>query len=240
MLFYIWMPQLFTLLNPFNEKEFEASKQTIVDIKVRDSTGKTYQVEVQIQIHAALPERMIYTWGSIFQEQLQEGESFEKLQPLISLWILGGKLNHTSAHYHHHFQLWDTKRKTCLSQHCSIHVVELGKWRKKANLTEEEQWLYCLKEASKWTELPPTLNNPDITEAMKIVRTITEKEQEWDRYQARKQHLHLMATIIEERNKMVEKAEKAEKEKQLAQKAHLEAEQQIQQLLERLKMLENG
>ena len=217
-----------TLLNPYTEKEFEDSKQTIVDIKAVDGKGNIYQIEVQIQSHAALPERMVYTWSSIFQTQLKEGQSFSTLKPLISIWFLQGKLKHTAPSYHHHFQLWDTEHKACLTQHCSIHVLELAKWELKEHLSEEEQWLYFLKEASNWTVLPSVLQNPDLLEAMSIMRTITEKELEWDRYMARKTYLHVMATMTEEQEKIARERDQmvVERDQMAAERDQMAAEAQ--------------
>ncbi len=36
-----------TILNPYNEKEFEDDKLSIVDIKAKDSTGALFIIEVQ-------------------------------------------------------------------------------------------------------------------------------------------------------------------------------------------------
>ena len=93
------------VLNPFNEKEFEDDKMTIVDIKAMDEHGKIYQIEVQIKNHSALPERMIFTWSEIFGAQLKEGEGFSTLQPVIAIWLMRGALANTPEGFHHRFQL---------------------------------------------------------------------------------------------------------------------------------------
>ena len=38
------------ILNPYNEREFYSDKLTIVDVKVKDEKGTTYQVEIQLAI----------------------------------------------------------------------------------------------------------------------------------------------------------------------------------------------
>jgi len=39
------------ILNPYNEKEFQNDKLSIIDIKATDEAGAFYQIEVQISIY---------------------------------------------------------------------------------------------------------------------------------------------------------------------------------------------
>ena len=38
------------ILNPYNDKEFQTDKLTVVDVKARDKGGKTYQIEIQLKL----------------------------------------------------------------------------------------------------------------------------------------------------------------------------------------------
>ena len=136
------------ILNPYNEREFYSDKLTIVDVKARDEQGRTYQVEIQLAVFSYLPERMLYTWSDIYQSQLQSGEPFSALRPVISIWILTPNLFPESPAFHHHFQLVDQENEKRLSEHCSIHVLELEKWRYSEALNAEDYWLYFFKEAA--------------------------------------------------------------------------------------------
>ena len=149
------------ILNPYNEREFYSDKLTIVDVKARDEEGRTYQVEIQLAVFSYLPERMLYTWSDIYQSQLQSGEPFSALRPVISIWMLTENLFSESFAFHHHFQLVDQANEKRLSEHCSIHVLELEKWRYSEALNAEDYWLYFFKEAENWKELPEIINTPE-------------------------------------------------------------------------------
>ncbi|MCP4294042.1 MAG: Rpn family recombination-promoting nuclease/putative transposase [Proteobacteria bacterium] len=58
------------ILNPYNDKEFESDKLTVVDVKAEDDSGKQYQIEVQLSVYKSLPERMLYGWSSLYQSTL--------------------------------------------------------------------------------------------------------------------------------------------------------------------------
>ncbi len=173
------------ILNPYNEKEYLSDKLTIVDIKARDATNNTYQVELQLNIFPYLPERMLYCWSDIYGAQIQSGQDYHKLQPSISIWLLGENLFNDSDCYHHHFQMADLEQQRVLSPHCAIHVLELEKWRRHHNLEAKDQWMYFFRDADKWEALPTELDTEEMRQAMAILKRFSEKEQDYHLYQAR-------------------------------------------------------
>ena len=98
------------------------------------------QPDKEIRKPASLPERILYTWSDIYQSQLQSGEPFSELHPVISIWMLTENLIPESPAFHHRFQLVDQENQKRLSEHCSVHVLELEKWRYPETLKTEDQW----------------------------------------------------------------------------------------------------
>src|SRR5687767_9255982 len=75
-----------TIVNPYNERDFEGQRLTVVDVKARDAAGVTYQVEIQLANHAALAPRMLYTWASVYTHGFAAGQEFAELRPAVSIW----------------------------------------------------------------------------------------------------------------------------------------------------------
>lgn len=75
------------ILNPFNEREFESDKLSVVDVKARDVQKRWYQIEIQLALHAELPERMLYTWSTRYHGMLRKGEDFTALRPVAAIWL---------------------------------------------------------------------------------------------------------------------------------------------------------
>src|SRR5947207_10220703 len=73
------------LLNPFNEKETSDDKLSIVDLKARDQSGRQFNVEMQMLTEWVFPNRVLYYWGRLHGQQLQEGVDYKELQPTISI-----------------------------------------------------------------------------------------------------------------------------------------------------------
>ena len=85
------------LLNPYNERNFITDKLSVVDVKARQVNDEHIQIEVQLNAHPALSERMLFTWAAIYRSQIQKGQNYSDLNPVISIWLVGDTLfKHTT------------------------------------------------------------------------------------------------------------------------------------------------
>ena len=216
------------ILNPYNEREFYKDKLTIVDIKAKDENETAYQIEIQLLVFSYLPERMLYTWSDIYQSQLTSGEKFSELRPVISIWLLTENLFHQRPAYHHHFQMLDEANHQRLSEHCSIHTLELEKWQFSETLNPEGEWLYFFKEAENWRELPEIINTPKMRQAMAVLERFSEKEANYHLYQARQ-------NAIREEKTRQQLLEEAMREKEEAVREKEEEKAKNKRLMELLK-----
>ena len=218
------------ILNPYNEKEFHSDKLTIVDIKVKDTQERSYQIEVQLAVFTYLPDRMLYTWSDIYQSQLNSGDDFDQLKPVVSIWLLGENLLKQSSGYHHHFQAYDPVNKIRLSDHFSIHILELAKWQKKSDvLDKEDQWFYFFKNAKHWDQLPNELDNLEMRQAMQVLTRFSEKEKAYHLYQSRQNALRDEATKKHLLEKAERKMKEAERQKEEAERKREEAERKVEE-----------
>ncbi len=221
------------ILNPYNEREFLTDKLTIVDVKAKDEEGIVYQLEIQLDIYPHLPERMLYTWANLYKTQLQAGKKFTELAPAISIWMLTGTMFSTDQAYHHQFQAYDQQNKTLLSNHFSIHILELNKWEAKEVLSGEDQWLHFFKDAKHWFELPENMNTAEMRQAMAVLERFSEEERQYHLYQARENAIREELTKQALLDEAYQKLDKALEQKQEALEREQEAERQKQEALQR-------
>src|SRR5438105_1703397 len=80
------------LLNPFNPKEAGDDKLSILDIKARDQSGRQFNIEMQMVAHRYYEKRILYYCAKVYQQQLHEGDDYNKLQPTISISFLNHQL----------------------------------------------------------------------------------------------------------------------------------------------------
>ena len=58
------------ILTPFLEKEFEEDKLAILDLRLRDTDGRHYNLEMQTTAFQSLPSRLVYYLCGMHSEQL--------------------------------------------------------------------------------------------------------------------------------------------------------------------------
>src|ERR1700687_817704 len=59
-----------TLLNPYNPRNFQADKLSILDIKAKGKDGKRFNIEIQIADEKSYDKRALYYWAKLYTEQL--------------------------------------------------------------------------------------------------------------------------------------------------------------------------
>jgi len=101
------------ILSPFLLSRSICEKESIMDVKVKDSSGRMYDVEIQTSTPAAFWSRMTFYNNSMYNEQIGASEKYESLQPTTVIALLkdhlyekkekvqkGDKLHHYSLVVH--------------------------------------------------------------------------------------------------------------------------------------------
>jgi predicted transposase/invertase (TIGR01784 family) len=176
-----------TLVNPTNDQLRLDDKETAVDVRACDASGATFQVDVQVVVHPALAERMLFNWATIYNRQLKHGEKYDHLKPLTSIWVLRRNLWKIDMLHHHHFEVWDRNAGLTLSNHFSIHTLELGKWESGGAAPEGEAlWMQFLRDARTWQTLPALLADlPHMRHAMTVLKRFSDDDIEHLNYLSR-------------------------------------------------------
>lgn len=114
--------------NPFNLKDYESDKKTILDIKATDEMDRTYDVEIQTANEQAFPERMLYYWAQLFADRLSSGDGYEQLRPVVSIVLTRFPLFRELEDLHNVFNIAAEKDpKVLLTRHFEMHTLELTK-----------------------------------------------------------------------------------------------------------------
>ena len=93
------------ILNPFNDKDTETDKETILDIKARDTLDRQYNVEMEMCPSWTFPSRALYYWAVLHAGQLAVGEGYELLRPTFSICFVNRPLFPALPDYHLEFRL---------------------------------------------------------------------------------------------------------------------------------------
>jgi predicted transposase/invertase (TIGR01784 family) len=191
------------ILNPYNEKEFQDDKLSIIDIKATDETGAFYQIEVQISIYRWLAERMLFNWATIYHSQLTSGQDYTQLKPTTSIWLLEDTLfspeseEEMNKYLHLNFKPYDKNVMIYLSNHLDIHVLQLPFFRKEQIIKDDkDRWLYFFKEGQnlELDNLPENLKTKEILKAMETLNHFSNDQKAYLLYQDRLEATRVAST----------------------------------------------
>ena len=138
-------------LNPYTDKEYDDTKQSIMDIKVETQKGEIIDIEMQIQNVDNYRKRSLFYWANMYIDQIHQGESYHELKKCVVINITNFNLITETEKYHSIFHIKEKAEDILLLEDLEIHYLELSKLPDKQNagdLTPLEQWLYFLRDAA--------------------------------------------------------------------------------------------
>ena len=128
------------ILTPFNYKENNEDKETIVDVKCITHSGTVVIIEIQLQGNSRFPERILYYWASNYSKLLKHGEKYDALTPVISINLLNFNLD-DADNIHSCYMIYEMNNKKLLTDHLQIHIIELKKFKYNILKSDLNCWL---------------------------------------------------------------------------------------------------
>jgi len=153
--------------------EIPEFKRTIADVKCKDSKGRAFIVEMQMNWTDSFKQRLLFGTSQAFVKQLGKGQDYHLLQPVYGLGIVAEIYEKTIPEWYHHYQL--VKKGTAdgdIIDHLQLIFIELPKFpvhspdEKKLRLL----WLRFLREIDENTTTvsQELLDVPEIAQAVKL------------------------------------------------------------------------
>ncbi|MGE0083691.1 MAG: Rpn family recombination-promoting nuclease/putative transposase [Desulfococcaceae bacterium] len=122
-----------------------------LDIRALDSSGKEYDIEIQVRRYENYPKRSLYYLCKLYGDQLKSGDDYGELHPVIGIHFLDYRQFPEHAGFHYHFRLRD---RDCpdlvLTDDLSLHIFELRgieKHMKEMKMTDLLEWLHFFNHA---------------------------------------------------------------------------------------------
>ena len=175
------------VLNPFNPKTFAADKRSIIDIKAVAHNDRTFVIEFQVGKHTAFVNRTLYLCAKTYCLQLNEGDDYELLLPVITIILTRFLLFQELKKLHNTF--WLTAQddpEFVLTKDMQFHTLELVQ-SKLAQLPTIKKplrhWLEFFYHSDKKSEaemktlLPANQVAPEIEEAYQAYLRFTQNEE---------------------------------------------------------------
>jgi len=178
------------LLNPYNNKEHQSDRLSILDIKATDEKGRQYNIEMQITDQVYYNQRALYYWSRLYTSQLQEGDAFVDLKKTISINVLNFDYFDEEPTYHNVFKVLHAESHKSYFEDLELHFIELHKFDDEVShiKTTLDRWVKFLKKAHHYDKatFPAELKvEPAIEKAFFSLNTLSLDKEEREIYEAR-------------------------------------------------------
>ena len=117
-----------TLMNPYNPKNFQNDKLSILDIKAKNKDGVRFNIEMQITDEDDYDKRALYYWAKLYTEQLESAQDYSALSKTIGIHILNFTSIPDSQKYHNVFTPLELDTNISYFADFELHTIELSKF----------------------------------------------------------------------------------------------------------------
>ena len=151
-------------LSPEQVPENPVKKNSIVDVKCKDNSGRIFIVEMQMLWTDDFMQRIVFNAGKAYIRQLDRNKSYNLLQPVYSLAILNQNFDHLTEEFFHHYSIVNKENSDEVIEGLEFVLIELEKF-KPEKWTDRKMavlWLRFLKEVGEgMKKLPDELADND-------------------------------------------------------------------------------
>jgi predicted transposase/invertase (TIGR01784 family) len=172
-----------TILNPYQAPKLAGLKESTLDIKAKDEKGHEFIVEMQVEKDLGFQKRVVYYSSKAYTQQLDKGQAYHKLKPVIFLGILDFSIFEHESHFSRHLIL-NLENQSHDLKDLEFNFIELLKFTK----TESElnsisdKWIYFIKNADDFDHIPEHANTAALKHAYQIATQHTWTKEELDVY----------------------------------------------------------
>ena len=167
------------------EKVHIEDKFSRLDVKARTSNKEIINIEIQLKNEYNMIQRSLYYWSKLYEEQLGDGDRYDKLCRTVCINILDFKYLKNDR-FHNGYRLKEIETNEELTDIEEIHFIEIPKL-KKLNSEEEvvdmlEGWVEFLRDPESEVVRKLEMSNSEIREAKDKLYKLSMDEKERELY----------------------------------------------------------
>ncbi len=174
------------------EKEYIDDKFSRLDVKAKTSNNEIINIEIQLKNEYNMIQRSLYYWSKLYEEQLTEGDRYDKLCRTVCINILDFKYLKNDR-FHNGYRLKEIKTNEELTDLEEIHFIEIPKLKK---LEKSEEVVDLLEGCVEFLRDPESevvrkleMSNKEIREAKDELYRLSRDSKERELYFMREKSL---------------------------------------------------
>jgi predicted transposase/invertase (TIGR01784 family) len=219
------------IINPNLPPKVENLKDTYLDVTAKLDDGTLVIIEILVLNVQYSGNRVLYNAATTYAFQLQRGEGYRMLKPLIALTITDFEMFRNSPNLISRFVYKEVESNLNYPEDAmNLVFIELPKFHKEASQLETltDKWIYFMKYARILSEVPETIDSvPEIHKAFDLANQARLSREEVEVYERKEQFIHdQQGAII----KAVEEARQAARQERIRKETLAIARQLLSQL----------
>jgi predicted transposase/invertase (TIGR01784 family) len=164
------------IINPNLPPRVEGLKDTYLDVKAKLADGTLVIIEMQVLNVESFGKRVLYNAAKTYAFQLQKGEGYRMLKPVIALTLTDFEMFPNSEQLISRFIYKEANTNLIYTDNnIELVFVELPKFTKEVHQLETlaDKWIYFMKYARTITDVPPVMDSvPEIHQAFGIANQV--------------------------------------------------------------------
>lgn len=172
------------IINPNLPPKITGLKDTYLDVKARLADGTLVIIEMQVLNVESFGKRVLYNAAKTYASQLQKGQGYRMLKPVIALTLTDFEMFENSDRLISRFVYKEeTTNLKYTDNNMELVFIELPKFTKELSQLETlaDKWIYFMKYANTLTQVPQTMDIvPEIHQAFDIANQVNLNPDELD------------------------------------------------------------
>ena len=196
-----------TIVDPYTIPLIKGMKDTYVDVKAVLNDGTQVIIEMQVLNHQGFEKRILYNAAKNYSVQLQKGEDYTLLNPVIALTLVDFTMFEQHPEVTSRFKLLEKDSLIEYSDDIELVFVELPKFtvafEELSTDSVTEQWLYFVKHAGEMEFIPDSFADP-VKAAFSLIDESAMSVKELEAQHKRKEFIFIQKAslaLAEERGK---------------------------------------
>ena len=182
------------------EKEHIEDKYSRLDIKAITNKGEYINIEIQVKNEYNMIKRSLYYWSKMFENQIIEGDNYNKLAKTVCINILDFKYLRNEK-FHNAYRLKEIITNEELTDTMEIHFIEIPKLRKLDDSEEIsdmlEAWVAFIQNPDSEIVGKLEMSKREIKEAKSELVRMSGDSKERYMYEKRKESILEKVSLIE-------------------------------------------
>ena len=185
------------IVDPYTIPMIKGVKDTFVDVKAKLNDDTTVIIEMQVLNHKGFEKRVLYNAAKNYSVQLNKGEDYHLLNPVIALSIVDFDMFEDNENVINRFKLIEKDTFINYNDDIELIFIELPKFKKElSNLKDiKDQWIYFVQNANSLEYIPKNLDKT-IQNALENINEANMTKDELEAQHKRKEFLSIQRLAI--------------------------------------------